>query len=73
MHTRTTVRIAALVATIALAWPATAHADDDGPSTTDEVCGASEIAQGLHRGDGRYNYWRAQRDSTWPVIEGQCG
>lgn len=70
---------AALLSMLVLAAPAPAHADDD-PGTGPEVCGGfdlalspSEIAQGLQRNDGRYNYWRAQHDSTWPIITGDCG
>lgn len=50
------------------------------PNTTDEVCGAfklgvplDQIPGLLGRNDGRENYWQAQRDSVWPIIEGQCG
>lgn len=56
---------------------APAHAD---PSTTDEVCGAfnlgvppAEIPGRLGQNDGRENYWRAQRETVWPIIEGECG
>ncbi|WP_264035535.1 hypothetical protein, partial [Mycobacterium paraffinicum] len=33
---------------------------------------APDIAQGLQRGDGRINPWQAQRDTVWPIIEGDC-
>lgn len=79
MHTKTIIRAAAIAAAIGLAWPATAHADDD-PGTDQEVCGAfnlgvppDQIAQGLQRGDGRINPWQAQRDTVWPIISGDCG
>lgn len=75
-----TIRIAAVLAVLALASPATAHADTDDPGTGPEVCGAfnlgvppDQIAQGLQRNDGRYNYWRAQHDTIWPIITGACG
>jgi hypothetical protein len=65
---------AACAATVIAAGPARADHDP-----TPEVCGAfnlgvppDQIAQGLERGDGRYNYWRAQQSTIWPIIEGQC-
>lgn len=64
-------------AMVVLASPASA---DDGPDPTQEVCGAyhlgvapERIAEGLERGDGRYNYWRAQQTTVWPILEGDCG
>jgi hypothetical protein len=32
-----------------------------------------QIANGLQRGDHRINEWQAQRDTNWPIIEGDCG
>lgn len=67
------------VVCLALYWSGNwkAHAD---PSTTDEVCGAfnlgvppSEIPGRLGANDGRENYWKAQKDTIWPIIEGDCG
>ena len=67
----------ALAATVVLG-AGTARADD--PDTTDEVCGAynlgvpeAEIPGRLGANDGRENYWKAQRDTNWPIIEGDCG
>lgn len=65
-----------------LAFAPVAHADPDSddPDTTREVCGAfnygqsqDQIAQNLHRNDHRINEWQAQRDTNWPIIEGDCG
>jgi hypothetical protein len=79
--------IAALAcASIAFAPVAQAHhsdsddsTDDPGNSKTDEVCGAfnlgvprSDLPGMLHANDGRENYWQGWKDSTWPIIEGQC-
>jgi hypothetical protein len=60
-----------------------AHADPndgDGPSVTDEICGAfdmgvppGDIPGMLHRNDGRWNYWRAQQKTSQTIIEGECG
>jgi len=69
----------ALAATVVLG-AGTAHADPDDPdTTTNEVCGAfdlgippGEIPGRLGANDGRENYWTAQRQSAWPIIEGQC-
>ena len=68
----------ALAATVVLGAPA--HADPDDPDTTDEVCGAfnlgvppADIPGRLGQNDGRENYWTAQRQSAWPIIEGDCG
>lgn len=62
---------------------AVAHTDpdDSGPdTTTNEVCGAfnlgvppGDIPGRLGANDGRENYWTAQRQSAWPIIEGDCG
>lgn len=59
---------------------ATSHikaVDDD--TTTDTVCtgfnlgmSPDQIAGGLQRNDGRINEWQAWRDTTWPIIEGDC-
>ena len=58
-----------------------ADPDDSGPdTTTNEVCGAfnlgvppGDIPGRLGQNDGRENYWTAQRQSAWPIIEGDCG
>ena len=64
-------------AVVVLASPASA---DDGPDPTQEVCGADnlgvppeQIAAGFERGNGRYNSWRAQQTTMWPILEGDCG
>ncbi len=73
------IRVAAALA-LAVLLGAPAHADPDDPSTTDEVCGAfnlgvpsGDIPGRLGQNDGRENYWTAQRQSAWPIIEGECG
>ncbi len=67
---------------VASAPAGTAHAgpDSDDPGTGQEVCGAfnlgfpqDQIAQDLHRNDHRINEWQAQRDTNWPILEGDCG
>ena len=74
--------VAALACAALIGMPV-AHADPDesGPdTTTNEVCGAfnlgvppGDIPGRLGRNDGRENYWTAQRQSAWPIIEGDCG
>jgi hypothetical protein len=59
-----------------------AHADpdtNDSDGTNSEVCGAfnlgvppDEIPGRLGANDHRNNYWKAQRDTVWPIIEGDC-
>jgi hypothetical protein len=68
------------VALVLLAAPAHADPDGDGPSVTDEICGAfdmgvppSDIPGMLHRNDGRWNYWRAQQRTSQTIIGGDCG
>ena len=77
MRYTTTVMGAALIAA-GLMLGAPAHADPD--TTTNEVCGAfnlgvppGDIPGRLGANDGRENYWTAQRQSAWPIIEGDCG
>jgi hypothetical protein len=76
-------RAAVLSVVPAMLWFAPpAHADDgddDDPNTTQQVCtgfdlgmSPNQIQQGLQRNDGRNNYWKAWRDSHWPIIEGDC-
>jgi hypothetical protein len=61
-----------------------AHADPDdsdaGSSKTDSVCTAynlgvpeAQIPGLLRKNDGRENYNQSQRDTVWPIIEGECG
>lgn len=71
------IRLAAALALAAALGAGTARADDP---DTDEVCGAfnlgvpqAEIPGRLGANDGRENYWQAQRDTNWPIIEGDCG
>ena len=33
----------------------------------------ADIPGRLGANDGRENYWTAQRQSAWPIIEGDCG
>ena len=77
MRWREITAVAAALTASGLMLSAPAQAD---PSTTDEVCGAfnlgvpqSEIPGRLGANDGRENYWRAQRETNWPIIEGECG
>jgi hypothetical protein len=75
--------IAALAVAGLLGFAPMAHADpdtDDTDGTNSEVCGAfnlgvppGEIINRLGQNDHRFNYWRAQRDTIWPIIEGDCG
>lgn len=72
--------LAAVALAVLLAAPAHADPDDSGPDTTKEVCGAfnlgvppGDIPGRLGQNDGRENYWTAQRQSAWPIIEGDCG
>lgn len=69
--------IAIAAGLIALAPPAHADPDDD---TSKEVCGAynlgvpqDQIPDRLHANDHRINEWQAQRDTNWPIINGDCG
>ena len=78
------IRFAAALA-LAVLLGAPAHADPDdpdasSPDTTTEVCGAfnlgvppGEIPGRLGANDGRENYWTAQRQSAWPILQGDCG
>jgi hypothetical protein len=79
------IKLAAALA-LAVLLGAPAHADPDDPdtsspdTTTNEVCGAynlgvpqAEVPGRLGANDGRENYWKAQRDTNWPIIEGDCG
>jgi hypothetical protein len=78
-YTITAVTAALIAAGLMLGAPA--HADPDDPgTTTNEVCGAfnlgvppGDIPGRLGANDGRENYWTAQRQSAWPIIEGDCG
>ncbi len=71
--------IAALIMAIGAA--GTARADDDDPSSEQEICGAlhmglspGDIAERLGRNDQRYNnYWQAWRTVGPTVIESDCG
>ena len=78
--------LAAIFAVVLLAlfvFNGKAHADpdtNDSDGTNSEVCGAfnlgvppGEIIDRLGRNDARNNYWKAQRDTVWPIIEGDCG
>jgi hypothetical protein len=72
--------LAAVALATALAAPAYADPDDDSDNTTNEICGAfdmgvppADIPGRLGANDGRENYWTAQRQSAWPIIEGDCG
>lgn len=64
-----------------LALTAIAHADDpDDPGTGQEICGAynlgvppSQIPDNLHHNDGRWNYWRGQRETEQRIVGGDCG
>ena len=82
----TTTAIGAALIAAGLMLGAPAHADPDDPdtsspdTTTEEVCGAfnlgvppGDIPGRLGANDGRENYWTAQRQSAWPIIEGECG
>lgn len=77
---RAAVTLIALAAAAVITGTGTARADDDDTNTTQTVCtgfnlgmSPDQIAQGLQRNDGRYNYWRAQQATIWPIISGDCG
>lgn len=68
--------LSVLLIALTLGSPATAHADDDpGPVCTAFNLGVppDQIAQDLQRNDHRINEWQAQRETNWPIIEGDCG
>jgi hypothetical protein len=67
------------IGTASPAW-AHHHHDDDGPSVTDEICGAynlgvppGDIPGRLGANDGRENYWRAQQQTRDAILGGDCG
>jgi hypothetical protein len=77
---RNTPAVALAAGWLTLAPVAHADPDNNGPSTQDEICGAynlgvppDQIAQDLHRNNHRINEWQAQKDTNWPILQGDCG
>lgn len=79
----TRLTAAGIAASLLLTLCPMAHADpDDGddPGTGREVCGAynlgvpqDQIPDRLRANDHRINEWQAQRDTNWPILQGDCG